>query len=414
MYQFRSRRLRMRTSSRIVLLSRLSNYLFFGLIGLIVVGVIMFFWFSRDLPTPGKLVNSQSNQSTQIFDRNGVLLYSVHPSDEQNRVYVDLSKIPKNLQDATVSVEDKNFYQNQGFDPLSYLRVAKDIVLQGRVTGGSGITQQLVRNTLISNERTLPRKIKELILAIQVNGRYSKDQILEMYLNNVPYGGGNTGVEAASQAYFGKHVEKLDLAESAMLAGLPQGPSLYSPFSGNKYYINRSQDVLKSMVDNKYITQKQADAALSEIKNMKFSQRDTSIKAPHFVFYVKKLLEDQFHFTEQQIETGGLQVTTTLDYEIEKKAEDIVKTEVDDLQKKNYKVTNGAAIVTNPKTGEILTMVGSRDYFNTTDTDGNLNIVTDALRQPGSSMKPIIYATAFEKGYTPASMIMDSKTEFPN
>ncbi|MDE2026600.1 MAG: transglycosylase domain-containing protein, partial [Patescibacteria group bacterium] len=235
-------------------------------------------------------------------------------------------------------------------------------------------------------------------------------QILEMYLNDVPYGGANIGVEAAAESYFGKHVKDLDLAQCALLAGLPQGPSLYNPLSGNKYYIGRSQDVLAQMVADGYATQKQSDDALKEIKDMTFSDTNTSIKAPHFVMYVKQLLINQLHFTDQEVENGGLQVTTTLDYSIEKKAEDIVKTEIDGLTK--YHVGNGAAVVTDPKTGEVLTMVGSKDYFDTKN-DGNFN-ASVANRQPGSSLKPIIYATAFQKGYTPGSMIMDVKTDFPS
>jgi len=406
---FRSRRRRsqFRFSLSLENLSRISTYVFFGLIGFVILTVIAFIWFGKDLPAPGKLVNLQQDQSTRILDRNGNLLYSVYQT--QNRVYVNLNDIPKTIQNATVSIEDKNFYTNNGFSPTAYLRVVKDFLLHGRITGGSGITQQLVKNTLISSERTLPRKIKELILAIQVDKKYTKDQVLEMYLNDVSYGGANVGVEAASEAYFGKHVKDLDLAQAAFLAGLPQGPSLYSPFSGNKYYLARTKEVLDSMVSNKYITQKQDDAAYAEIKNTEFSQENLSIKAPHFVMYIKQLLVDQLHFTDAQVENGGLQVTTTLDYPIEQKAEQIVKDEIDKL--KGYKVSNGAAVVTNPKTGEVLAMVGSKDYFDKT-IDGNYN---DALaeRQPGSSLKPIMYATAFQKGYTPSTTIMDVATEFP-
>lgn len=419
---FYSRRRRLHGSNRIVLLSTLSKFLFFGLIGFIVVIFGLFLWYGRDLPTPGKLVSAQQDQSTRIFDRSGILLYSVYQKD--NRVYIPLSQIPQDLQHATISIEDKNFYQNAGFSPISYLRVLKDFVLHGQLTGGSGLTQQLVKNSLLqTNERTLPRKIKELILAIQVDKKYSKDQILEMYLNDVPYGGSNIGVEAAAESYFGKHAKDLDLAQSAFLAGLPQGPTLYSPYSGNKYYLGRSQDVLNSMVSNGYISQKQDDDAYKEIKAMQFSgDKDGSMKAAHFVLYVKNYLENTLHFSEQQIDNGGLQVTTTLDYTMQKQAEDIVKEEIGKL--KGYDVGNGAAVVTNPKTGEVLTMVGSKDYFGTSEPKGcdpaktcvftpNVNAAI-ANRQPGSSLKPIIYATAFEKGYTPATMIMDVKTDFPN
>ena len=215
------------------------------------------------------------------------------------------------------------------------------------------------------------------------------------------------GVEAAPEQYFVKKVKELDLAQSAFLAGLPQLPSLYSPFSGNKYYIGRTEAVLKRMLADKYITKDQADKALSEIKNYQFTQHAANLKAGHFVMYVRELLADQFG--DQMVQTGGLQVTTTLDYKMQSQAEKIVKDQVDGLKK--YDVSNGAAMIENPKTGEILTMVGSKDYFST-DIDGNFNVVTQAERQPGSSMKPIIYAKGFEKGYTPSTMLMDVATNF--
>lgn len=365
----------------------------------------LFLWYGKDLPTPGKLVDAQLGNSTRIYDRNGKLLYSVY--QQENRTYVKLTDIPNNLKNATISIEDKDFYKNQGFSVLGYLRAVRNLLFLRGLSGGSTITQQLVKTVLLSSERTLPRKIKELMLSIQVSQKYSKDQILEMYLNDVPYGGANIGVEAASQSYFGKDVKDLNIAESAFLAGLPQAPSVYSPYSGNKYYIGRTEAVLKQMANEKYITKDEKENALAEIKNKKFTQRDESIKAPHFVIYVKQLLAKQFG--ESAVEQGGLQVTTTLDYDIEKEAEKIVKDEIDKL--KGYRVGNGAAVVMDPKTGEILSMVGSRDYFDT-QKEGNFNTAL-ARRQPGSSLKPIIYATAFEKGYTPSTLLMDLKTDFP-
>ena len=228
-----------------------------------------------------------------------------------------------------------------------------------------------------------------------------------MYLNNIPYGGTAIGVEAASEMYFGQKVDKLDLAQTVFMAGLPQSPSLYSPFSGNKYYLDRTKSVLKRMVEDGNITQSQSDKAYKEVTGFKFSQKSSSIKAPHFVMYVKNILEQQFG--SQAVQTGGLQVTTTLDYDIEKNVEQTVSDEIDKL--KAYKVNNGAAMVTDPKTGQILAMDGSRDYFNE-EIDGNFNVATSNNRNPGSSLKPIIYAAAFEKGYTPATMVMDVRTEF--
>ena len=398
--------------------NKLLRFAFFGLIAVIIAIPVLFLWYSKDLPTPGTLVTSKYKDATRIYDRKGELLYSVYR--DENRTYIKLSQMPEKLQEATISIEDKDFYKNNGFSPFAYLRVFRNAVLGKGLAGGSTITQQLVKNVLLSNERSLPRKIKELILAIQVNQKYNKKEILEMYLNNIPYGGTAIGVEAASEQYFGKKSKDMDLAESAFLAGLPQSPSRYAPFSGEKLYIGRTEAVLKQMVSNKYITIKDSQKALNEIRNYKFTQRDEAIKAPHFVMYVRSILAKQFG--EQAVSTGGLQVTTSLDYTIQEKAEKIVRDEVDKL--KTYKVGNGAVVVSDPKTGEILSMVGSKDYFGKPSPEGcisgkscvfdpNPNVATLNSRQPGSSMKPIMYAAAFEKGYTPSALIMDTKTDFP-
>ncbi|MEK9176428.1 MAG: transglycosylase domain-containing protein, partial [Patescibacteria group bacterium] len=406
-YGFRSRRVRTRLKSRrsrrmsarmpnkVILYSKISRYALFGLIGGIVLMFAIFLWYSRDLPSPGKLVEAQAENSTRIYDRKGIPLYSVY--ENVNRTYVKLDKIPKYLEQATIATEDKDFYKNKGFSITGYIRgLILSPILRRRVAGGSTITQQLVKNVLLSSERTLPRKIKELVLSIQVDKRYSKDEILEMYLNDVPYGGTAIGVEAASENYFGKKVNELDLAQSALLAGLPQSPSVYSPYTGNKYYIDRTEHVLDSMRKEGYITKAQQDKAMEEVKKFKFSQRDAvSMKAPHFVIYVKQILAKQFG--EAAVDAGGLQVTTTLDYEIQRQSEDIVKSEIEKL--KGYRVGNGAAVVADPKTGQILAMVGSKDYFDK-NYDGNFNVAL-ANRQPGSSLKPVMYAAAFEKGYTP-------------
>lgn len=393
--------------SQLFALSRLLKYAFFTLVAILLITPLLFLWYSRDLPTPGKLVTAKYNDATRIYDRKGTLLYSVY--QDENRTYVKLKDMPQYLQEGTIAIEDKDFYTNKGFSPLAYLRVFKNVLLGHGLAGGSTISQQLVKNVLLTNERSLPRKIKELLLSIQVNQTYSKEQILEMYLNNIPYGGSAIGAEAASEMYFGKKVKDLDLAESAFLAGLPQSPSVYSPFTGNKYYLARTEAVLKRMTEDGYITLDQQKRSLTEIKNYSFKKENvTGIKAPHFVMYVKELLAKQFG--EKMVTTGGLQVTTSLDYDIQKKSEEIVKDEVDKL--KTYKVGNGAAVVADPKTGEILAMVGSKDYFDI-DNDGNFNVATVNNRQPGSSMKPVMYATAFEKGYTAATMLMDTKTDFP-
>lgn len=419
-YHMILRRRRTRRISReplnIFILSRLTKFIFWGFVALIVLVPLLFFWYSRDLPTPGKLSASNLPQSTRILDRNGVVLYDIY--SKQNRTYVSLSEIPKNLQQATIAIEDKNFYTNQGFSTTAYLRVIKDALLFRGLTGGSTLTQQLVKNTLLTNERTISRKIKEFILAIQVDRKYSKNQILELYLNVAPYGGTAVGVESASELYFGKKAKDLNLVESVILAGFPQRPSYYSPYGPNsKAYITRSTQVLRRMREDGYITKKQEKNAADSLNKVVFSEKKESIKAPHFSFYVKDLLVKQFG--ENVVENGGLKVTTTLDYKLQAQAEKIVEEEV--TAARYLKVGNGASMAMNPKNGEILAMVGSKDFFATesagaskkTPFEGQYNVAL-ALRQPGSSIKPINYATALEKGYTAATLLMDTPVVFAN
>ena len=413
---YQSRRRRSNNNSRrtpfsgkaAFLQARLAKYAFFGLIGLIAVGFLYILWVSRDLPTPGKLANGDIKDSTRILDRNDKLLYSFYK--DYNRIYVTLDQIPETLRTATISVEDRNFYTNRGFSLTGMFRgLVLDPIFRGRATGGSTITQQLVKNALLSPERSGTRKLKELILAIQVDSKYSKDQILEMYLNNIPYGGTAVGIEAASDLYFNKHAKDLTLAESAFLAGLPQLPSYYSPYiNKDKTYIGRSGQVLKRMREDGKISKKQEEDSLAAIKKFTFAEAKTeAINAPHFVMYVRQQLVDMFG--ENLVSNGNLTVKTTLDTDIEHDSEDIVKKEFEKY--KNYKVNNAAVVVQDVKTGGILAMIGSKDYFET-DNEGNFNAAV-ALRQPGSSLKPIMYATAFEKGYTPATLVMDVKTDFP-
>lgn len=409
----RSRR-RLRYSSNIFLYSKIAKYAFFGLIGFFIFGFIAFFLFSRDLPTPGKLSASNFPQSTKIFDRNGILLYDIYK--DENRTYVTLDQIPKILQEATIAIEDKDFYKNQGFSITGYLRAFRNAIFSGHISGGgSTLTQQLVKNTLLTSEQTVTRKIKEFILAIQVDRKYTKNQILELYFNATPYGGTTLGIEAASERYFGKKSKDLDLTESVILAGLPQSPSYYSPYGQNpKAYVDRSKEVLRRMQEDSYITKKQELDTVKKLPNVEFLKQTHAIKAPHFSFYVRDLLVKQFG--ENVVEQGGLQVTTTLDYKLEEKAEEIVNEEVQNAE--SLKVGNGASVVLNPKNGEILAMVGSRDFFEEPKgkaplKGGQFNVITQALRQPGSSIKPVAYATALEKGYTAASLIMDTPTTFP-
>ncbi|PJA91385.1 MAG: penicillin-binding protein [Candidatus Levybacteria bacterium CG_4_9_14_3_um_filter_35_16] len=409
----RSRRRSLKTS-RIFVANKVTRNIFIGLIGFVIVSIIVVLWYSRDLPTPGKLSSMNLSQSTRILDRNGIVLYDIYT--DQNRTYVQLPKISRYLKEGTIAIEDKDFYKNDGFSIAGYLRTVRNLLLFQGVTGGSTLTQQLVKNALLTSERSIPRKIKEFILAIEVDRKYSKDQILELYLNVAPYGGPNVGVETAAESYFGKKAQDLTLVESAILAGMPQRPSYFLPYGTHpKAYIARTEDVLRRMREDGYISKQQEENAVKELPKVRFLSQTQSIKAPHFSFYVKDLLIKQFG--ESMVESGGLQVTTTLDYKLEEKAETIVKEEVDNA--KGLKVGNGASIVLDPRNGEILAMVGSKDFFatdssgKTTGFEGQFNVITQGKRQPGSSIKPVAYATALAKGYTAATLLMDTKTLFP-
>jgi 1A family penicillin-binding protein len=366
---------------------------------------IFSFWFYiiRDLPSPRELTTRQQEVSTKIYDRNGVLLYKIYK--DKNRTLVSLSQIPLIMQQATIAAEDSEFYSHIGISIRGITRSIFEDVQDGQLNGGSTITQQLVKNALLSPEKTVSRKIKEIILSVATELTYNKQQILEMYMNEVPYGGTAYGIEEASQEYFGKDAKDLDLAESALLAGLPKSPTTFSPFGVHpELAIERQHEVLQLMVTNKFITQEQADAAQKE--KLAFIPNSTNIKAPHFVMFVKQALVDQFG--EDMVQKGGLEVTTTLDYQIQSMAEKAVAGE---LSKLTYAhVTNGAALVIDPASGDILAMVGSKDYFDVKN-DGNVNVTT-ALRQPGSSIKIINYAYALSHGFTPATILDDSPVTF--
>ncbi len=375
--------------------------------GATVVGIglllAIFVYFAKDLPSPDKVVRNEGF-STKIFDRNGKLLYDVFSGERMTPV--DLSEVPKILQQATVAIEDKSFYTHTGVDPLTPLRIAYNLVVKRRIVGGSTLTQQLVKIVLLSNERTITRKLKEFILTLQVESKYDKDQILQMYLNEAPYGGTAKGVGEASELYFGKKVGDVNLAEAAILAGLPQSPSQYSPYVGNKY-ITRAQEVLRRMKEDGYITAKVEKETAASLSGVMISTQSGLLKAPHFVFYIKQELIDKYG--EQVVEERGLRVVTTLDLDLQEKAQKIVTDEISTL--KNLKIGNGAAVVLETKTGQILAMVGSRGWSDP-DYDGKYNVVT-ASRQPGSAIKPVLYLTALRKGYTASSLLMDTKTVFP-
>ncbi len=386
---------------------KLVKYAKLGFIGVILLIILLFVGIpllSLTLPSPDKIVR-QTGFSTQIMDRNGQVLYDVYAN--QNRTPENLEDIPLYLRQATIAIEDKNFYTHSGFDPIGIARGFLRIFTQGRAQGGSTLTQQLIKNGLLSNDRTIIRKIKEFVLAIEIEKKYTKDQILQMYLNEVPYGGTAWGVGAASQTYFGRDVKDLNLVECAILAGMPQSPSAYSPYSSTpKAYVQRTKDVLRRMREDGHITKDQETQAVAQIEQVTFQTKGAGFKAPHFVQYVEKILEERYG--QASVEQGGLKVTTTLDLDLQNQAQTIVADEIAKVEKQH--ITNGAAVVINPETGEILSMVGSKDF--NAEGVGQYNVVT-ALRQPGSSFKPFTYVTAFKEGYTAASLLMDVPTTFP-
>lgn len=360
--------------------------------------------FLKTLPNPQLLSQRDIEVSTKIFDRNGQLLYEIYA--DQNRTPVPLEKIPQNVKDATIAIEDRDFYRHFGFSMKGMLRASREILLHKQIQGGSTITQQLIKSALLTPDVNVIRKAKEIILAFWAERIYTKDQILEMYFNQVPYGGTAWGIEAAAQTYFHKSAAQLTLAEAALLAGLPAAPSEYSPFGSHpEKAIERQHDVLVRMKDDGAITEQEMNDALGQ--QLKFAQPRVGIRAPHFVMYVKQLLEEKYG--TRMVERGGLRVTTSLDIGIQEKAEAAVRTGVDGLASLN--VGNGAAVITNPKTGEILAMVGSRDYFDAA-RDGNVNVAT-AHRQPGSSIKVVTYAAALENGLTAATLLLDAPVVFP-
>lgn len=387
-----------------------------GLAGLVLAIIVffgMFAWFSRDLPKPGQVVRREGF-STKLLDRNGTVLYDLFDSEQRNPITIN--QVPDALKQATIAVEDKDFYKHKGFDVLTIVRIPYNMIFRQRVVGGSTLTQQLVKNVLLTNERTVTRKFKEFVLALQIERTFTKDQILEMYLNEAPYGGTAWGVGAAAEVYFNKSVADLTLAESAILAGLPQRPSAYSPLAGKTdedgefLWKIRAKGVLRRMLEDGFVSELAHQEALSQLDTIVFSSGSVSVKAPHFVFYVRDQLEELFG--EDIVERGGLKVTTTLDLPLHDEAQKIVAEEVEAVE--DFNITNGAAMVMDPKTGEILSMVGSRDYFSE-KIDGQFNVAVDGLRQPGSSIKPVTYLAMFERGFHPGSMLADVATTFtPN
>jgi 1A family penicillin-binding protein len=379
----------------------------------VVAAVAGYAYIAAELPSPQELQSrSFTFASSQIYDREGKLLWELIPPTAGRRTWVPLSRVSPYLQQATIATEDRFFYANVGVDPIAVVRAVYYNVTEGKiVSGGSTITQQLARNVLLSPEErsqeTVSRKVREAVLAMELFRRYPKDKILEIYLNQIYYGNLAYGIEAASQTYFGKPATDLTLAEAALLAGLPQSPAGYDPFSNPEGAKARQQVVLGLMVEAGTITQAQADVAYQE--ELHYVTPKVTFAAPHFVVYVRQLIEARYG-ADLLYQQPGIRVQTTLDPRIQSIAEDEVTKQVDALRGKN--VTDGAVVVLNVKTGEILAMVGSKD-FNDETIDGQVNVALRP-RQPGSSIKPLTYLAAFERGWTPATMIMDVPVEYPD
>lgn len=388
---------------------------FLGLFGIIGAAIYLK-QLEASLPDPNKLIDRSSALSTQIFDRNGKLLYTIY--GDQNREFVKLEEIPEHTKWALLAAEDMQFYQHKGVDLAAIAKSAyTNLVLKDVVRGASTISQQLVKNTLLFDiignevyEKTYSRKIKEILITMQMEQNFSKDEILQLYMNEVPLGGVNYGFQAAANAYFDKDVKDLTIAESAMLAGLITGPGIYSPVYGTRPDLakGRQEFVLNQMLKHKNITGvTEEDIQKAKDEELVYKSRDINISAPHFVFYVKQQLTDLYG--ADIVERGGLKVTTSLDLSIQKIAEEEVKKGIANYGKR-WNVNNGAMLSLDPKTGDIIAMVGSIDYNKTDDPkiDGNVN-VTISPRQMGSSVKPYTYLTAFSQGYGPWLITPDLK-----
>ena len=379
---------------------------------IIVISAILFFglliYVQRTLPDPNSIADRKVSESTKIYDRTGqVLLYDIH--GEEKRTIVPWEQIPTNLKNATLAAEDSGFYSHGGFDLKGILRsFLSDIKTFGLSQGGSTITQQLVKQTLLGNEKTALRKVRELVLSIELERKFSKDQIFWMYLNQIPYGSNTYGIEAAAKAFFNKNASQLNLNEAATLSALPQAPSYYSPY-GNHVdgLIIRKNSILTNMKKLGFISETDYKQAVAE--KPVFHSSTESITAPHFVIMVKDYLANKYG--ESAIESGGFNVITTLDAALQDYAEAAV-TKYATINKTKYKASNAALVAVSPKNGDVLALVGSVNYFDIAN-QGNFNVTIDGPgRQPGSSFKPFAYAVAFQKGYPDSTTIFDFKTEF--
>lgn len=396
--------------------------IFVALLTLAVIGlvffVVIFLYYASQIPDPSVIAARRINESTKIYDRTGdILLYDIH--GEEKRTIIPWEQVPETVKKATLISEDADFYEHRGVDFRGILRAFyKDITNLSASQGGSTITQQLIKNSLLSNEKTLARKIKEAVLSIQVERKFSKDEIFWMYLNQIPYGSNAYGIEAASKTFFDKPAKDLNWSEAALLASLPKAPSYYSPH-GNHFpeLIARRDNLLSRMHDSGILTDSEYQSTIKNVPKIKPPQE--SIQAPHFVIMVRDYLVKKYG--EDMVRNGGLTVTTTLNTDFQKIAEEVVE-KYAKINTEKYKANNAALVAADPKTGQILVMVGSKDYFGKPEPEGctpgkdckfegNFNVAT-AARQPGSSFKPFAYAEAFKKGFTDSTIIFDLPTEF--
>lgn len=398
-----------------------------GLIVISVIGlVVIFMVWGRDLPDVRELKTFNFAETTTIYDRDGNILYKIY--GEENRTYVKLQDINKKVIDATIAIEDQHFYDHFGFDPVGIVRAQiNNLNEENSTQGASTITQQLAKNIYLSPEQSIERKIKELILAMQIEWYYTKDEILEMYFNKIPYGSNAFGIEAASKTFFGKTSAELNLVEASILAALPKATSRFSPYGNNKkelmgyckvevcespedgnYLWGRKDLVLQRMLEDKTITYDEFLEAWRAGFEVKFQPLTQTIKAPHFVFYVRDYLEKKYG--KEVVESGGLEVVTTLDPQLQQNAENIL-TEKYEKNVKAYGANNAALVSIDPKTGGVLAMVGSVNYWDDS-IDGQVNVAT-SLRQPGSTFKPLVYANAIENaGIGSGTILGDYKTKF--
>jgi len=374
----------------------------------ILISLVVLLSFAKNLPTRDQIINRQVTQSTRIYDRGGqILLYEINGGER--RTVVTLDQIPQSVKDATITIEDANFYHEGAISVSGIMRAFfVDLLRGGVVQGGSTITQQLAKNAFLTQERTFTRKIKELLLAFRLDQEYSKDQILELYFNEIPYGPTTYGVESASESYFGKQAKNLTLAEAAILVAIPKAPSIYYPWGNHvDELMARQKFVLQALYKAGKINETELNRALAE-KITFAPQKPNGILAPHFVMAVQDYLISRYG--EDVVRGGGLRVVTTLDMDLQTAAEKAV---ADGAAKntQNYGGKNAALVAEDPKTGQILAMVGSKDYFDVSD-GGNFNVATQGLRQPGSALKPFVYLGGFENGFVPQSILFDAPTEF--